>query len=75
MSEIESCPDCYTNACIKKEENWFVLPCVSSDNEFPGDVLHLCCIFYPLELAGILSSVTTKPGMDCVSSTSGVGTH
>ncbi|CAH1775641.1 unnamed protein product [Owenia fusiformis] len=27
MNEIEICPDCYMNSCIKRNDNWFCEPC------------------------------------------------
>ena len=29
MNELELCPDCYLNSCIRKDDYWFSEPCVS----------------------------------------------
>lgn len=29
MNEVELCPDCYLNSCIRKNDEWFSETCVS----------------------------------------------
>ena len=47
MAEIELCPDCYWNSCVRKNDEWFTELCVGIA-VLSQDKLYPCTDYYTL---------------------------
>ena len=71
MAEIELCPDCYWNSCVRKNDEWFTELCVSRIILNMKGLFTVACFIYITILKTNCNYSQTCPCIKVVPYTSG----